>query len=75
MLMMTMAVQISRTMIAWAPGPGIRDDTIAVPRTPNAIDPSAVIVNATLRWAFDGEGGCAPGAGTGYPGGTGPWYP
>jgi hypothetical protein len=60
--MMTMAVQISSTMAAWGPGPGARDARIAVARTPNAMDPRAVTVAATLRCVFEGEGGADPGA-------------
>jgi hypothetical protein len=67
--MTAMAVQISRTITACAPALAACD-TIAVPATPNAMDPSAMNVIATLCCPTDGAGGRDPGTGTWYPGGS-----
>jgi hypothetical protein len=67
-----MTAQISSTITA-CPPLFVACATIAVPATPSAIDPSAMTVIATLRWAADGRGpGAGTGVGTWYPGG---WYP
>jgi len=65
--MTAMAAQMSKMMNPWPPT-SAACDTIAVAATPIAMDPSAVIVVATLRAATsDGRDGGGP---SWYPGGS-----
>jgi hypothetical protein len=72
MLTIAMTAQISKTITA-CPPPFLAWAAIAVPATPNAIDPRAMTVIATLRCPAEREA-VRLGGGARYPGaGVGAW--